>query len=464
MRPSLPKFLSRQKVSFLLLCILFAVLWLAGGGSRVDIAGQVVMRATAWTLLVAGLLFGELPSPATYRPVWIILLALVVLIVIQVVPLPPATWQSLPGRAPLAEAALASGQPQPWRPWAIVPGGAINALSALIVPFTTLFLLSGLNEEDHARLPGLFLLLITTSTLIGLLQLSGTDYSTALVNGLPGQVSGIFANRNHFSLFLAFGCVVAPVWAFRGQRRDRRRWWRISLALGLVLLFVLMILATGSRAGIVVGVLALASAPILVWQEVRQIRRQFPPRTLIAIGAVPFALAGGLILTSLAAGRASSISRAFMLDPAQDMRARALPTIIGMIKTYLPLGSGFGSFDQVFRMYEPFALLNPSYFNHAHNDYVELLLEAGLLGLLLLVVAIGWWFVASLRARNTLRDTRDGLPLLGSTMLLLVAIASMFDYPARTPLIMVAMVLAAVWLSSVPAKSRSALPVDSDHL
>jgi O-antigen ligase len=464
------QFLSRPKTSFALLCVLFVVLWLAGGASRADVMAQVVMRATAWTVLIAGLLFGERPAPGVARAVWILLLAILLLVILQLIPLPPAVWQTLPGRTVFAEAATASGQEQPWRALAIVPSGAFNAVSALVVPVTVLFLTSVLSEQDRARLPGIFVALVVTSTVIGVLQFSGSGFSNPLLNDIPGQVSAIFANRNHFALFLALGCVVAPVWALssshgHNQRQNsRRRYWRTPVAIGLVMLFLLVILAIGSRAGLLVGAVALCASALLFWAEIKRMLRRYHPRVLFAVGAAIAILAASLILLSIAADRAAAISRIFALDPGQDMRAKALPTVVEMARLYFPIGSGFGSFDQVFRIHEPDALLNSTYLNHAHNDLLEVVLEAGLPGLLLLLAAMGWWVVASLRAWRTMRDTRDALPLLGSVMLLLIAVASIFDYPARTPMIMATMVLSAVWLCGGPVQSRPALPLARDDL
>src|SRR3546814_14561816 len=40
----------------------------------------------------------------------------------------------------------------------------------------------------------------------------------------------------------------------------------------------------------------------------------------------------------------------------------------------------------------------PTYFNHAHNDFLEIVLDGGLPALLLMLVAIGWYGMASMRA------------------------------------------------------------------
>jgi O-antigen ligase len=133
-----------------------------------------------------------------------------------------------------------------------------------------------------------------------------------------------------------------------------------------------------------------------------------------------------------------------------------------MIESYFPVGSGFGGFDQTFRLHEPFALLMPTYFNHAHNDFQEIALDGGLPAILLLGAATVWWAIASLRAWRAGPEAQHILPKLGSAMLLLVFVASLVDYPARTPMIMAMIVIAAVWLAR--AAPRAALPEKNQHL
>ena len=140
------------------------------------------------------------------------------------------------------------------------------------------------------------------------------------------------------------------------------------------------------------------------------------------------------------------IYRVIGVDPGQDMRGRGLPTVLAMIWAYFPVGSGLGGFDPIFRMHEPISLLGLTYFNHAHNDWLEVVLDAGLPGLLLLFSAVLWWGWASICAWRAGADTRYILPKLGSAALLLVMIASIFDYPARVPMIMAVIVIAAAWL------------------
>lgn len=438
----------RWSAASTLLLLLLSALWIAGGASRPDVMGQIVSRAAAWLMLVSAILCGLRPGMSKAGPVAWLLLAAILLVLLQLVPLPPAVWTLLPGREPFLESALG---PAPWRPWSIVPWGTINAASSLIVPLVTLYLASALGDEERERLPSILLGMIFLSTLLGLWQFCGFSFSHPLVNDTDGSVSSIFANRNHFALFLAIGCLIAPVWAFSGLQG---RYWRAPVAFALVTLFALTILATGSRSGILTGLLAIGMGLAFTWSDIRKAFRRAPRWVFPVLVAAILGILALLVLVSIAADRAESINRAFELDPGEDMRRRGLPTVLAMIGAYFPVGTGFGSFDPVFRIYEPFELLKRTYFNHAHNDFLEILLDGGLPALLLLLVALGWYIWASIRAWRA-GPAYDGLGRLGSGMILLILVASVFDYPARTPIFMAIIVIAAIWLGQ--GASRIAL-------
>lgn len=449
-------FLFRPGLSLLLLGILLATLWLTGGASRAEVLGQVVVRTVSWIVLIVAILFGPRPSLNGAKPVLILLGLAAVLALVQLIPLPPAVWQSLPGRGSLAEAALASGQVQPWRPWSIVPGATFNAASSLVVPFATLLLLLQLKPDERLLLPALLLGFVTISMLVGLLQFSGAVLNNVFVNDTPGAVAGTFANRNHFALFLAIGCLLAPVWSFAGEKQPR---WRTPVAWGLVLLFLLTILGSGSRAGLGVGLAAVLLGLLMSRKAMQRALARYPRWVFPAVIAGIVGIVALFVLLSFLSNRAVSIDRVFALDATQDMRSRGLPVVLGLLGDLFPFGAGLGSFDPIFRAYEPFDLLKPTYFNHAHNDFLEVMLDAGLPGLLLLVAAFGWWAWASVRAWWAGPHRRQALPRLGSAILFLVAIASIVDYPARTPMMMAVIMIAATWLSGhSQAEKSSALP------
>lgn len=456
-RLSLPP---RPSLAFVLLCLLLATLWLAGGASRADALGQVFVRTAAWSLLIVAILFGERFRPAKGGPVLVFLIAAVVLALLQLIPLPPMVWQALPGRAMLAEAAAASGQQQPWRPWAIVPSSTLNALSSLVIPVVTLILVTGLSARERTWLPGMVLGLIAASTFVGLLQFAGGRIDNPLINDSAGEVSGTFANRNHLALFVAMGCLLAPTWVFL---RGRHRRWRLPIASGLMILFLLIIMANGSRAGLVLAVLALALGIILTQRDIRKELRRAPKWAFPVLLVTIAGMIGIFVFIAVSADRAVSVSRALVANPAEDLRREGLPTLMVILKTYFPFGAGLGSFDPIFRIHEPAELLRPTYFNHAHNDWLEIVLDAGVPGLIFLLCGITWWAISTFRAWRADRSELALQARLGSAMLLLIMLASVVDYPARTPMIMAIMVVAGIWLGDrVDDRPGSALP-KSDH-
>lgn len=440
-RPSLPA---------IVLCCLMAMLWIGGGASRLDAMGQVGVRFTATLTLAIGLLWGPRPVLTEVRPVALLLAATILLPLLQLLPLPPVLWMALPGRN-VFDGLREAGVAVPWRPLAMVPGGAVNALLSMIVPLSVFVLFAMVAPSERRRLLNFCLMLVVASTLLALMQFSGGGFANPLINDTPGQVSGNFANRNHLALFLAFGCLFVPSWAFGGSRITTIR--GVS-ALGLLILLILLIIATGSRAGLGLGGLALAIGLGLVRRNLIHLSRRLP-RWGLSVALLGFVVIVGLAVTvSLKADRAVGIDRLLDIDLGGDMRSRSLPTVLSMINIYFPAGTGFGSFDPLFRMHEPANLLKLTYFNHAHNDYLEIALNAGIAGIVLLIAAVGWWAVASIRVWQASHSADARLGCLGSAMLFLVFVASAFDYPARTPMVMAMIVVAAMWLAWGAADAR----------
>ncbi|MFD1789243.1 O-antigen ligase family protein [Sphingomonas floccifaciens] len=443
-------------LSLMLLGALIAVLLLAGGASRGDVSGQAVTRGASCAILIVIIAFARMGTLQTVKGPLLILSAAFVLILSHLIPLPYDMWKLLPGRTVFAEADVLGGTAQLSRPLAIAPQFAVNAISTLTVPLVVLLLMAGLDEHDRRWLLSLVLAAVTIAMVAGLLQFSGVGIDNVFVNDSPGQVSGPLANRNHFALLLAIGCLLAPTWALADKAKTG---WRIPTAIGLVPLFVLTILATGSRAGMVLGVLGLGLGLLVAGGRIRTRIRRAPRWAMFALVAGIVGVIGIFVLISVAADRAVSIDRAFAMDTSQDMRSRGLPTVLAMFGTYFPTGYGFGGFDAMFRLGEPLELLKPSYFNHAHDDWLELAIDAGLPGLVLAGGAVCWWGWSTIQAWRRRANDDITMARLGSATLLLVMLASIVDYPARTPVMMAVVAIAAAWLASAQRSAEaSALP------
>ena len=441
-------FPANEWLSLAALFVLTLVLAVAGGASYPDVPAQVVVRGGAAIVLCILIAFGRPRGMLRYRPLWFFLLALSVLILVQLIPLPEGLWSRLPGHSSIAERFRDLDLPRPSRPINLVPDKGLNTLFAMIVPVTMLATLTCLGARGEAILRPLLIMLALGSAVAGLLQAAGAIPQSWLMNGNSANYGGLFANRNHQALFLSIGIAAALFWGQEKGRDVRRP--RLWLACASTAILGLSILLTGSRVGIVLSLLAIMSG--FAFGEAGGRSRPRHGRYLAAgLGLV---LGGILVAFAIYLGRANAFDRLAALSAESDIRYRAFGPVWGLAKSYFPFGSGFGSFDAVFRNIEPIDLLRAKYLNHAHNDFLEFLLEGGVGAACLLAVAMVWvcrrgWPAFSSGGNRNAR--------LGLIIIALVALASVFDYPLRTPLIMATVLLAGCWLAQ-PHESQPSLP------
>jgi O-antigen ligase len=376
---------------------------------------------------------------------------------LQLVPLPPVLWHGLPGRQILRDIDLQAGLGPVWRPLSMAPAATWNAVWSLPAPLAVLVMGVQLDDRGRARLLLPVILLGCMSAGIGALQLlfaSSGLFDLYRIAG-RGQPIGLLANRNHQAALLAMMLPMLATWAAMRSRRSPRfvswRWWAPMAG---AMFLIPLILLTGSRSGLVLAAVGLLSVPLLMAGNRLSPRRAGSGRGGVVFGAGAVAL----VVLALWLDRAASIDRLLALDPGADLRLRALPVIVAMIGTYAPWGSGIGTFEPVFKLHEPDALLSPSYLNHAHNDWLELLATGGLPAAFLLMLSLTALAVGVARLWRA-GQTGDGPPplvALGALMLLMFALASLSDYPLRTPSLACLGAVAVLWAAT--AAPREALP------
>src|SRR5690606_26754911 len=138
-----------------------------------------------------------------------------------------------------------------------------------------------------------------------------------------------------------------------------------------------------------------------------------------------------------------------------DQRLAFLPVYISMARDFFPFGSGFGSFEAVFRAYEPADALSVRYMNQAHNDLLQLAIEGGILALALLLCGLLWigWSILRLWRFPEGSGRRPAI-YLGSSIALWLA-ASLVDYPLRPPLAAMVFAVLTAQLSFLSTRARS---------
>jgi O-antigen ligase len=435
------------------LVALLVLVFLTGGSARDDILSLAILRPLSVLFFTAAVVLawgtGMLRN---YRILLVLAFALPALALLHLIPLPPALWSSLPGRELAWNVAEATGLAQPWRPLSLVPWRTWNSFWASFAPLAALLLTLCAGRE---RLHVLVLLLggiIIVSGLVGLLQIIGAPGNAFYIYRVTNEDAavGLLANRNHQAMLLtlAFPIFAAAASVQRGSRESAKP--RRQFAIAMSILIIPFILVTGSRAGILLSIVGMATA-LFVYQDptaYTQARRQ-APRLGLRIAVVGGLIAAMVITTALVA-RSSSFTRLFKDAQATELRFNILQPLLDLVAQYFPFGSGLGTFVEVYKVVEPDRLLSPRYLNHAHNDWLELLITAGLPGAILIGAAawfLGRAFVRVVRDQNKRPSFEHVTARLGAAIVLILAIGSVYDYPLRTPSLACLFAVAVAWLS-----------------
>ncbi len=437
----------RAGIAAMLLPALLAAAFLLGGSARSDGPGLLVLWPLS--LIFLGIACAELRREplAEYSTVLMVLGGGLALALIQLIPLPAALWHALPGRELIAQIDRAAGLGERARPLTMDPPATLVSALALVLPLVVVLLAALLPRFARARLVLIVLAAGALSGLLGVIQLLGDPngplyFYTPTNNGSP---VGLFANRNHQAVALA--CLVPLALAAAalprlGQDGQHRAPHSLAMpaAVLAVGLLVPLIFITGSRSGLVAAQLALVASPLVIS---RRGAASGAARVSVVIAAVLSAVTGA---AALWLGRDLALERLFGTNLLDDLRVQMLPTLHTMMGEYFVWGSGLGSFERVYMIHEPAELLQPAYVNHAHNDWLELIITGGLPAaalVLALIVSVVWRAFTVLK-----RADSEWHPLRRAALvcLAIMAAASLSDYPLRTPFFAALLSLCLVWL------------------
>jgi O-antigen ligase len=438
---------------FWLLAAFITLVFLTGGASRVDVQSLALLRPLSVLACAAALLTLKREHVQGRALLLGGFGAMVVLALLHLVPLPPAIWQSLAGREEIADVDALFVLKDVWRPLTLTPMNGMHALLALAAPLAVLLLGVQLSRDDLYRLLPLLIGLGALSGLFGLLQaIGGSDgplYFYRITNN--GSAVGLFANRNHAAVLLACLLPMLAVFASTAEGSTDEKRSRHLVAAAIAIVLVPLILVTGSRSGLLSASLGLIGAFFLYQRpEFSLPVRRRKPR--FGIAAAP--LLGGLGVLCLGfltvfLSRAESISRLFGQTRGEEGRSEIWAVSYDLFWKYFPWGSGSGSFVEAFQIVEPAHMLNSTYLNRAHNDWLEIAVTLGVPGLLLLVVAALFYFGRSFALWRQMNGSRRSVQFarMAGITIAIIAIASVADYPLRTPIMMCVFAILTLWFA-----------------
>ena len=466
----LQKRLSGNNAQLYAFAAFMAIVFILGGSSRDDVQSLVFLRPLA-------ILFGTYAITCMDREAWkgrtfplFIALALAGLMMIQLIPLPPSIWTALPGRQIFASIADLAGIEQPWRPLTLSPSRTLNSLFSLVVPISAMMLYLNLDRNQRKQVITIIIFLAGISALLAILQLTGSArgpfYLYDITNN--GAAVGLFANRNHQAVFLAAAIVMLGWYGASHSIAAKLAALKFYSSIAVIFVFVPLIFITGSRAGLLLMVPALISAIILIYygryslesrptvQSRRTKKKWFASRQIILIASISLIMV--MAALSIYFSRSLAYDRLVGISSAQELRAQLVPILTKMIADYFPWGSGFGTFEHVYRIYEPHEFLSPRYLNQAHNDWLQLPIEGGLPVMIIVTTIVVWAFCHCLvLVKNWSRSRYSKYtPAMAAMVMLLFLAASIGDYPLRIPsLIAVFAVMACIFTDGVRAVRKT---------
>jgi O-antigen ligase len=292
--------------------------------------------------------------------------------------------------------------------------------------------------------------------LLGLVQLGGAE---ALQFGdLGGGVRGTYASNNSFANLLAMAAPLAvlSLWgasARRSGQRAGRAWWGTAA----LLILLSAALASSSRTGIATALLVtLLALALLAPAAERGASRWRQRRWWLPV------LAMALLGTALFMGGLAWVDRFDADRLVADDAVRALTreaTWQGAL-AFWPLGSGLGSYAWVFPRFQSpevgYYLLDL-----AHNDYLQILMETGVLGLAAMMLALALMGRRVLQLFRAARGTSswssaDRLAVACGLGLLATLLHAWVDYPFRIPAnaMLTAFLLGVFLREPAPARAR----------
>ncbi|MFC6434246.1 O-antigen ligase family protein [Novosphingobium resinovorum] len=395
---------------------------LGGGGAGAGLANLAVQLAAILVLALHPTTLSSFfrKSP---RHVAVLVGVTVLLPLLQCIPLPSALWHMLPGRQLAEQSLQIVGHRNDWMPMSLNVRRTLVAFLSLLPPLTILILTTQLQEHRRPALLALLVACGVFEVLLGAQQMALGNrhlmfYSETI--GTP-DLQGVFANRNTAGLFLNITlCALIGL-----LMCSRVNVVTISVTSGVGLLLLAGLFLTRSRSSMVLGVIPFILLVHYLWSFRAHFRVTGLQRTLLA------AVAGLLsILILIAVGNERLQGSLSRFDHLEDARPAIWEDAISSAKRFWPIGAGVGSFDDVFQVDEALENVGPGRAGRAHNDYLEVLIESGGLGGVLVVSWIGTIFFA---ISSGIRGSQnDGGKLAAAAIFTLLAFQSVLDYPLRS--------------------------------
>jgi O-antigen ligase len=270
--------------------------------------------------------------------------------------------------------------------------------------------------------------------IFGLTQSFTSPTKVYWIRELPQSTAfGPFINRHHFAGYMELTIALPLGLLFAGAVEKERRiiYFFIAGLMGVALVM------TASRGGIIslVAEIMFLVVATAIWRKPEEGRRVKTSRVkgaAIRIGMAS-ALLVGLFLGVIYFGGEFSINRfidSVNTDDPTTGRAHFWSVTLDIIKAHPYVGTGLGAFGVIYTRYDSrnglFRL------EQAHNDYLQVLSDAGVVGAVLGISFVLLLFYKALSRAKSKDDFRRGVALAALSGCFAVLVHSFFDFTLHT--------------------------------
>ncbi|HWO19089.1 MAG TPA: O-antigen ligase family protein [Kofleriaceae bacterium] len=395
-----------------------------GGALRGIQAAVALLVAGGLVPLVGSRRTRERPSPL------VALLAVPLgLTALQLVPLPAGVIEALaPTGAGLREDGAALAGTAPWRAISLDAPGSLRALCffVILLGVAALSLRLSLTERGRYRvLAGIAALCGAAALVTAAHELAGATALYGVYEPVAASpaVLGPLLNGNHLGGLLAAGAVLGlALVMYRNQRGALRATWAVvtaGCAAGS-----LATLSRGAALALAAGGLVTVGA--LIGQRLRSDGRRRRRRDQLITSSLPIGVVGVcalvIVVYTSAGGVGKQLGDTSLAELQEDdSKFGVWRSAMRLVEESPWLGVGRGAFEPAFtRVHPPSALQTAS---HVENEYVQAVVDWGIVGAVLCALAAGWLAI------SVIRRWHDGALAAGALgALAVLAVQSVVDF------------------------------------
>jgi len=319
---------------------------------------------------------------------WLFLFFSIFVALLYLIPLPDFLWEKIPGREAYIDVSHFVEERLPtvsqFKSLSIIPQLTENSVTMLLPMIAVFVATLSLHSKQLKKLLLFVFVMAGFQAVLGLSQyFMGTGIPFLGVENVAKNATGTYVNRDHYagllelilplSLGMMMQSINSPSHSSRFQLGANGGSKKFSLLFILSFLILLAVFYSRSRMGIV-----LTTFTVFITFFVFSRKKSKRMSLLLGILFI-FLLIAIMSLQSIV----DIAFRFFMKDLSEENRFEIYAVTLEGIKALAPFGSGPGTFANIFKAFQPHDM--QFFINSAHNDYLELIFETGIFGIIIIV-------------------------------------------------------------------------------